>query len=113
MTRRYCSSPVAPPVLFLDEPTIGLDPIGAREMRQVVLDLQAEKKTILLTTHYMFEADALCQRLAVVNHGRIVALDTPQGLQRLGRDMSVIEVELFGVQHDVADKLRGQAHVDS
>jgi ABC-2 type transport system ATP-binding protein len=102
-----------PPVLFLDEPTIGLDPIGAREMRQVVLDLQAEKKTILLTTHYMFEADALCQRLAVVNHGRIVALDTPQGLKRLVRDMSVIEVELFGVQHDVADRLRSQAYVDS
>jgi ABC-2 type transport system ATP-binding protein len=102
-----------PPILFLDEPTIGLDPIGAREMRQVVLDLQAEKKTILLTTHYMFEADALCQRLAVVNHGRIVALDTPQGLKRLVRDLSVIEVELFGVQNDVADRLRGQTYVDS
>jgi len=102
-----------PPVLFLDEPTIGLDPIGAREMRQVMLDLQAEKKTILLTTHYMFEADALCQRLAVVNHGRIVALDTPQGLKRLVRDLSVIEVELFGVQNDVADRLRSQTYVDS
>src|SRR5512134_249842 len=64
-----------PDVLFLDEPTIGLDPVGARDLRQVVRDLQSEKKTILLTTHYMFEADALCQRIAVIDKGRIIALD--------------------------------------
>src|SRR3990172_1660362 len=102
-----------PPVLFLDEPTIGLDPIGAREMRQVVLDLQAEKKTILLTTHYMFEADALCQRLAVVNHGRIVALDTPAGLKEHVRDLSVIELEVFGVPPAVVERVRAQPFVES
>jgi ABC-2 type transport system ATP-binding protein len=66
-----------PDILFLDEPTSGLDPVGAREFRQVILDLQSEKKTILLTTHYMFEADALCNRIAIINHGRIIAIDTP------------------------------------
>lgn len=102
-----------PPLLFLDEPTIGLDPVGAREIRQVVRDLQAEKKTILLTTHYMFEADALCQRIAVINHGRAVALDTPQGLKRLVRDLSVIEVELFGVGEEVAERVGAEPYVDS
>ena len=86
-----------PEVLFLDEPTIGLDPVGARDFRQVILDLQSQKKTILLTTHYMFEADALCQRIAVINSGNIVALDTPSGLKKRVEDLSVIEVELFGV----------------
>ncbi len=70
-----------PELLFLDEPSIGLDPVAAREMRQIVRNLQSEKKTILLTTHYMFEADALCQRIAVIDHGRIIALDTPNGLE--------------------------------
>ena len=70
-----------PDVLFLDEPTLGLDPVGAREFRQVILNLQSEKKTILLTTHYMFEADALCDRIAVINRGCIIALDTPGGLK--------------------------------
>jgi ABC-2 type transport system ATP-binding protein len=102
-----------PPILFLDEPTIGLDPVGAREIRQVIRDLQAEQKTVLLTTHYMFEADALCQRVAVINHGRVAALDTPQGLKRLVRDLSVIEIELFGVGEDVPEKFRDVDYVDS
>ena len=86
-----------PEVLFLDEPTIGLDPIGARELRQVIRDLQSEKKTILLTTHYMFEADALCDRIAVINHGKIIAMDTPNVLKELVSDLSIIELEVFGV----------------
>jgi ABC-2 type transport system ATP-binding protein len=102
-----------PPLLFLDEPTIGLDPVGAREIRQVVRDLQAADKTILLTTHYMFEADALCQRVAIINHGRLVALDTPQGLKRLVRDQSVIEVELFGVPPEVVERIRREPYVDA
>ena len=61
-----------PEVLFLDEPTIGLDPVGAREFRQVILDLQSEKKTILLTTHYMFEAD--CSRTASRSSTRAASL---------------------------------------
>ncbi len=86
-----------PEVLFLDEPTMGLDPVGARELRQVIRNFQAEKKTVLLTTHYMLEADALCQRIAVINHGKIVALDTPDGLKRHVQDLSVVEFEVYGI----------------
>ena len=95
-----------PDVLFLDEPTLGLDPVGAREFRQVILDLQSEKKTILLTTHYMFEADALCDRIAIINHGRIIAIDTPGGLKTHVSDLNVLEVETFGVPESTVEKLR-------
>jgi ABC-2 type transport system ATP-binding protein len=102
-----------PEVLFLDEPTIGLDPVGARDFRAVILNLQSEKKTILLTTHYMFEADALCDRIAVINHGRIVALDTPGMLKKYVSDLSVVEVETFGAPVDVLQRVRTLPFVDS
>src|SRR6266487_267040 len=102
-----------PAVLFLDEPTLGLDPVGAREFRQVILDLQSEKKTILLTTHYMFEADALCDRIAVINHGRIIAFDTPSGLKSHVSDLNVVEVETFGIPDAVLENLRTLPFVDS
>ncbi len=102
-----------PDVLFLDEPTIGLDPVGARDFRQVILSLQSEKKTILLTTHYMFEADALCNRIGVIDHGRIIALDTPGGLKANVRDLNVVEVETFGVTEGTLEKLRALPFVDS
>jgi ABC-2 type transport system ATP-binding protein len=102
-----------PDVLFLDEPTLGLDPVGAREFRQVILDLQSEKKTILLTTHYMFEADALCDRIAVIDHGCIVALDTPGGLKTHVRDLNVVEVETFGATESALEKLRALPFADS
>jgi len=102
-----------PEVLFLDEPTMGLDPVGARELRQVIRNLQAEKKTILLTTHYMFEADALCERIAVIDHGRIVAMDTPEGLKHLVSDLSVIEIEVFGLPESTLAKLRQLPFIDT
>jgi len=102
-----------PQVLFLDEPTMGLDPVGARELRQVVKNLVSQEKTVLLTTHYMFEADALCERVAVINHGRIVALDTPEGLKRHVEDLSVIEVEVFGIAPTMVDSLRQLPDVDT
>ena len=102
-----------PDILFLDEPTLGLDPVGAREFRQVILNLQSEKKTILLTTHYMFEADALCDRIAIINHGRIIALDTPGGLKSRVHDMNVVEVETFGIPDATLEKLRSLPFVDA
>jgi len=102
-----------PAVLFLDEPTIGLDPVGAREFRQVILNLQSEKKTILLTTHYMFEADSLCDRIAVIDKGRLVALDTPGGLKRNVADLSVVEIETFGTPDSALDHVRSLDFVDS
>ena len=102
-----------PRLLFLDEPSIGLDPVAAREMRTIVRNLQSEKKTILLTTHYMFEADALCQRVGVINHGQIIALDTPAGLKKHVQDLSIIELETFGVPPEKVDELRAKPYVDS
>ena len=102
-----------PQILFLDEPTIGLDPVGAREVRQVIRGLQAENKTILLTTHYMFEADSLCQRVAVINKGRIIALDTPEALKSHVSDLAVVEMDVFGMAPDVLERLRSLSFVDT
>lgn len=102
-----------PQVLFLDEPTMGLDPVGARELRQTIKNLQSQKKTIFLTTHYMFEADALCQRIAVINKGKIIALDTPAKIKETVKDLSVVEVEVFGVPPEVMEKVRSLPFVDS
>jgi len=72
-----------PRLLLLDEPTTGLDPRSKREVQQVVRELRSQHgTTILLTTHDMFEADELCDRIAIIEGGKIVALDTPQGLKQ-------------------------------
>jgi ABC-2 type transport system ATP-binding protein len=81
-----------PELLFLDEPTVGIDPIGSREIRALVKELVKRGKTILLTTHYMYEAEELCDRIAVVNHGKIVALDTPASLKTHASRDSVIVI---------------------
>ncbi|HSM91603.1 MAG TPA: ABC transporter ATP-binding protein [Anaeromyxobacteraceae bacterium] len=69
-----------PALLFLDEPTTGLDPQSRRSLWEVVEDLKREGKTVLLTTHYMEEAARLCDRLAIVDHGKVIALGTPAEL---------------------------------
>ena len=85
-----------PEVLFLDEPSIGIDPIGARELRGTVAGLVEQGTTVLLTTHYMFEADELCDRIAVIAGGQIVATGTPEELKARVGEGSVVEVEVFG-----------------
>jgi ABC-2 type transport system ATP-binding protein len=86
-----------PDIIFLDEPTVGLDPEISIETRHMIKELVEKGKTILLTTHYMFEADELCKRVAVIRDGEIVALDTPSGLKKYVMDTSVVEVEGFGI----------------
>ena len=95
-----------PEVVFLDEPTIGVDPVGARELRQTIGDLMAAGKTVLLTTHYMFEADALCDRIAVIAKGQIVGEGTPAELKAGVAEGQVTEIEVFGVDEDVLGRLR-------
>ncbi len=95
-----------PEVLFLDEPTIGLDPVGAREVRATIASLTAAGKTVLLTTHYMFEADALCDRIAVISQGSIVAEGTPTDLKRGVAEGTVVEVEVFGVAGEAVERVR-------
>ncbi len=102
-----------PEVMFLDEPSIGLDPVAARDIRQVVRDLRDQKKTILLTTHYMFEADELCRRIAVINHGEIVALDTPANLKRFVQDLAVVELEVKMLSPQSIERLKQLAFVDA
>lgn len=102
-----------PNILFLDEPTIGLDPVGARELRETIRQLHQRGKTILLTTHYMFEADALCDRIVVIGKGRLLASGTPRELKSLVRDLSVVELEVFGATPEVIDRVRGLDFVDS
>jgi ABC-2 type transport system ATP-binding protein len=70
-----------PKILFLDEPTLGLDPNVAREIRAFISSLGKAGITVFLTTHYMEEADQLCDRIAILDRGRIVALDSPQALK--------------------------------
>src|SRR5205809_4280376 len=96
-----------PEVLFLDEPTIGLDPVGARELRATIASLTDAGKTILLTTHYMFEADALCDRIAVISKGGIVAQGTPSDLKRGVERGTVVEVEVYGVGETTIERVRG------
>jgi len=90
-----------PAVFFLDEPTIGIDPVGARELRTTIATLRDQGKTILLTTHYMFEADELCDRIAVIRSGTIVASGTPDQLKERVTTGHVLEVETFGVDEGV------------
>jgi ABC-2 type transport system ATP-binding protein len=71
-----------PEVIFMDEPTIGLDPVGARELRQLIPALVSRRKTILLTTHYMSEADELSTQLAIINKGKLIASGTPREIKR-------------------------------
>jgi ABC-2 type transport system ATP-binding protein len=83
-----------PELIFLDEPTVGIDPIGAREIRQLIKGLTQRGKTILLTSHYMYEMEELCDRIAVVNNGEIVALGTPASLKSHSSGDSVVTIHV-------------------
>jgi ABC-2 type transport system ATP-binding protein len=83
-----------PELIFLDEPTVGIDPVGARELRATVKQLIGRGKTILLTTHYMAEADELCDRIAIIKKGHLVALDTPSSLKKQISEDSVIDIKI-------------------
>ena len=82
-----------PRVLFLDEPTTGMDPVAARDFRRLVTELRGEGRTILLTTHDMAEAEALCDRVALIDRGRLLAVETPRVLSGWITDIERIDVE--------------------
>lgn len=84
-----------PEVLFLDEPTRGLDPQMARHVRKIVSDLALAGVTILLTTHYMEEADVLCDRVAIIDQGNIVALDRPEHLKAMLGSQGITLEDVF------------------
>jgi ABC-2 type transport system ATP-binding protein len=95
-----------PEVVFLDEPTIGVDPVGARELRALMANLIAAGKTVLLTTHYMFEADELCDRIAVIAKGRILGHGTPAELKARVTEGRVTEIEVFGIEAAAIERIR-------
>jgi ABC-2 type transport system ATP-binding protein len=97
-----------PSVLFLDEPTAGLDPQSRLALWDILGKLHAEGQTILLTTHYMEEADSVCDRIAIMDHGHIIAMDTPKNLKEsVGAD-SIITVSATGDLDALARLLRDQ-----
>ncbi len=103
-----------PEVLFLDEPTLGLDPDGARKIRQYIKALVAEKQaTVLLTTHYMYEAEEMCDRVAIINTGRIIALGTPQDLKTLVRKAAILKLNVREVSKQGIQALRSISGVEN
>jgi ABC-2 type transport system ATP-binding protein len=80
-----------PPVLFLDEPTTGLDPVAARELRALIEELRAERRTVLLTTHDMAEAEAVCQRVSLIDYGRLLGTEDTAAVGRWLTDYDRID----------------------
>jgi ABC-2 type transport system ATP-binding protein len=102
-----------PKVVFMDEPTIGLDPQVAQEVRAIIPELQARGKTVLLTTHYLFEADVLCDRLALIDHGRIVAEGSPGEIKRRVSRINVIEMQLRVLPPGLVEQIEALKGVNS
>lgn len=111
-----------PEVVFFDEPTAGLDPDARRDLWELVLDVRARGATVVLTTHYMEEAEALCDRVAFLNAGEVMALDTPRALVRTlhapyrvelvtSEALDVGAVAAFGGTRDVIAEERADGHV--
>lgn len=102
-----------PPILLLDEPTLGLDPQAARNLRELILELKKDGHTILLTTHYMEEADQLSDRIGIIDTGRIIALDTPEHLKASIDQKEVVHLEISGWFEKIGDQLRNLPGVDN
>jgi ABC-2 type transport system ATP-binding protein len=97
-----------PKVLFFDEPTAGLDPQVRREIYDIIEELRREKKTIVMTTHYIEEAERLCDRVAIVDHGTVIALGTPRELKERSGDKTRLEVRLARPEpQDILKNLEG------
>jgi ABC-2 type transport system ATP-binding protein len=86
----------SPKILFLDEPTTGLDVVAARSLRNLISNLHSQGLTIFLTTHYLEEADLLCDRIAILVKGKIIKIGAPEELKRLTEERSVIEITFTG-----------------
>ncbi len=106
-----------PTILFLDEPTTGLDPVSRVSVWEMLRKIKSERDlTVLLTTHYMDEADKLCERVAIVDHGKLMALDSPMKLKAAIPGENTLEVSFAGAPAGWGDRLRalpGVDHVDA
>ena len=102
-----------PRVIFLDEPTVGLDPQARLGLWTILRELHAQGRTIVMTTHYMEEADRLCDRVAVVDQGRLLALDTPAALKARTPGGTMIDLMLDGAGDGLGEAARAVAGVSS
>ena len=102
---------MGPEVLFLDEPTIGLDPVGAHEIRQLIPTLARGGTTVLLTTHYMFEADTLCDSIAIINKGKLAALGTPTEIKSRFSRIKITQITLRTPTPGLKDEIETLAEV--
>jgi ABC-2 type transport system ATP-binding protein len=96
-----------PEIVFLDEPTTGLDPQARRNLWEVIRAVAAQNRTVVLTTHYLDEAETLCDRVAIMDGGRIIALDSPQALIEGLRGRSRVLFECSGLEQDALAALEG------
>ncbi len=104
----------SPKIFFLDEPTTGLDPVSRVAVWEMLTNIKSKRKlTVLITTHYMDEADRLCNRIAIVDHGKLVALDTPEALKASVPGSTVIEVQFDHPPADWEQRLRALQDVTS
>jgi len=90
-----------PPLIFLDEPTTGLDVMSARHLRQMIATLRDEGVTVFLTTHYLEEAERLCDRIAIIVKGQIVALDTVEGLKATAQEAPIVEIVMSDINGQI------------
>jgi len=105
-----------PDIIFLDEPTVGLDPQARLGLWDILRDLHNRGRTIVMTTHYMDEADRLCDRLAIIDRGKLLALDTPTALKRKAPGGTLIELVLDGDASpagEIAETIAGVSHVEA
>jgi ABC-2 type transport system ATP-binding protein len=105
-----------PKVLFLDEPTLGLDPQSSVEIREFIKKLNREQgTTVIVTTHMMVDADLMCDRIAIVDHGKIIALDTSTNLKKIlsGADTMIIKLEIANMTPELIDSIRKIDCVDT
>ena len=96
-----------PRLLFLDEPTVGLDVVNARSLRSLIQEINHQGVTIFLTTHYLEEADILCDRIAIIVQGRMVALDTPDNLKQMIKSEPVCELRFNPMAEEIISELGG------
>ena len=105
-----------PDIIFLDEPTVGLDPQARLDLWEILRDLHRRGRTIVMTTHYMDEADRLCDRLAIIDQGKLLALDTPRALKSRAPGGTMLELVLDGDAAAAVDKAKaidGLTRVDA
>jgi ABC-2 type transport system ATP-binding protein len=97
-----------PEILFMDEPTLGLDPQTTFAIREIIRDINNNGVTVILTTHAMTEAEALSHRIAIIDHGKIAALDTPQNLKNIisKSDTSIFKTKITNLTSKMVEKIR-------